>query len=288
MDPKKVYDEHLPTIRRIAASVARRGHLNPQESEDFVQEVCVRIYEDDCGIIRKFKGESSFSTYLTTVITRLLHQRRVEEWGKWRPSAEAKRIGDKAILLERLLFRDGYSFHEAVYILTTPAGSQFTIPELEAIYIRLPHRNPRPMEISSDVLPDAVAVESDAHDRVERGDREQAMRRAARTIDDILKTLPSQDRLMLLLRFWYVRKVPEIARVLHMDQKKIYKRLDQLYVELRRGLERAGVSQSDVAGLLVHGDQELRLELVTTAEIASMRLSNESGEGARGGQGGLG
>jgi RNA polymerase sigma factor for flagellar operon FliA len=290
MDPKKVYNDELPTIRRIAASVARKGHLDPQESEDFVQEVCVRLYEKDCAIIAKFKGDSSFSTYLTTVIRRLLSERRVMAWGKWRPSAEAKRIGDKAITLERLLYRDGYTFAEAVGVLTTPAGAQYTLSELESIYIRLPHRNPRPVEIANDVVPDAVAVDADAFDRIERTDRERTVRKAARTIDEIIETLRPLDRLMLQLRFWDALKAPEIARVLHIDQKKIYKRLDQLLDALRLGLERAGVSRSDAAALLVHGDQELKLELITTAEIAPSSPSKQEGreEGARGGEGKLG
>ncbi|HEX2062304.1 MAG TPA: sigma-70 family RNA polymerase sigma factor [Thermoanaerobaculia bacterium] len=289
MDPKQVYDDNLPTIRRIAAFVARRSHLNPQESEDFVQDVCLRLLENDYAIIRKFEGNSTLSTYLMTVIMRLLHQKRVEDWGKFRPSAEARRIGDKAITLERLLFRDGYTFGEAVRILTTPAGTQYSVSELESIYVRLPHRNPRPVEVSDDVVPDAVAVESDAHVRAESRDRERTARRVARTVDGIIETLPLRDRAILQLRFWLAMTAPEIARALHLDQKKIYKRLDQLLLELRRALERAGVNWSDVAALLVHADQEIRLEL-TTAEIASIRPSNDQrgGDGARGGQGRLG
>jgi RNA polymerase sigma factor (sigma-70 family) len=258
MDPKKVYNEHLPTIRGIAASVARRGRLNPQESEDFVQDVCVRLFEDDYRILRKFKGESRITTYLTTVIGRLLSQRRVEEWGKWRPSAEAKRIGEKAIVLEKLLSRDGYTFEEAVRILTTPAGSQYTRAELETIYARLPHRTPRPMEIASDVLPDAVAPEADAAERVERSEREQIAERVAKALDEILEELRPQDKLILKLRFWHEQKVPDIALVLHMDDKKIYKRIEQLKVVLRHGLERAGISKADVDRLLDAGDQEIK------------------------------
>lgn len=258
MDPKKVYNEHLPTIRGIAASVARRGRLNPQESEDFVQDVCVRLYEDDCEIIRKFKGESRITTYLTTVIGRLLSQRRVEEWGKWRPSAEAKRLGEKAITLEKYLYRDNWSFDEAVKILTTPTGSQYTREELEAIYERLPHRNPRPMEIATDVVPDAVASDSDAAERVERSEREQIRRRVELALDEVLVTLGPQDQLLLQLRFWLERKVPEIARILHMDEKKIYKRIEQLKVVLRHAMERAGVSKEDVDRLLAAGDQEIQ------------------------------
>src|SRR5687768_14189132 len=158
MNPEDTYLQHLRTIERIAAFVARRHHLEASESEEFVQEVRVRLLDDDYSIIRKFEGRSTFSTYLTTVIGRLFAQWRVEQWGKWRPSAEAKRLGDKAVTLERLLSRDGYTLSEAVRVLTT-GDMPYTISELEAIYMRLPSRTPRPIVVAEDNVPDVMAVD---------------------------------------------------------------------------------------------------------------------------------
>lgn len=285
MDAQQVYNENLGTIRRIAAFEARRNQLHPEEAEDFVQEVCKRLLEDDYAIIRKFEGRSQFSTYLTTVIGHLFHEVRVKLWGKWRPSAEAKRIGDKAITLERMITRDGYTFSEAVNVLTTPAGSQYTIAELESIYTRLPPRNPRPVIISDDVVPDALAVNSEADARVEMGERERAARQTAIAIDEALAAMDDEDRLLLQLRFWDGRKVPDIAQLLHNDQKKLYKRLDRLFLLLRRALETAGVTRSDIDTLLVSGDQEITLDLVSATEIPPSGPSNKrGGGGSRGGE----
>jgi len=258
MTAEQTYLEQLQTIKRIAASVARRNHLNPDEAGEFTQEVCVRLLDDEYGIIRKFESRSSFSTYLTTVIMRLYQQWRTEQWGKWRPSAEARRLGDKAITLERLLTRDGYTFAEAVNVLTTPSSSNYTLAELEAIYIRLPLRNPRTMFVSDDAVPDMIAVDADAEDRVEMHDRERAARKIATAVDRLLESMDAEDQLILQLRFWKALKVPEIARWLHMEQKKIYKRLDRLFLMMRRALEEAGVEKSDIATLLCSGDQEIR------------------------------
>ena len=202
MNPEMTYLQHLESIERIAAFVARRGHLNPDETGEFVQIVRVRLFEDDYGVIRKFEGRSSFSTYLTTVILRLFHQWRVEMWGKWRPSAEAKRLGDKAITLERLLTRDGFTFAEAVKVLTTRSGDEFTVPELEAIYVRLPLRTPRPMLVSDEVSAELAATDGDADDRVELRDRERAARCCAAALDAALARFDAEDRLILQLRFW--------------------------------------------------------------------------------------
>ena len=287
MNPESIYLEHLGSIERIAAFVARKAHLNADDSAEFVQIVRVRLFEDDYAIIRKFEGRSSFTTYLTTVIVRLFHQWRVEQWGKWRPSAEARRLGDTAITLERLLTRDGFTFAEAVNILTTRAGAAASVSELEAIYVRLPTRSPRPVVVSDEVSPDAVAVASDADDRVESRDRERMARRTAQTIDTILGKFDPEDRLILQLRFWNAYKVPEIARALHLEQKKIYKRLDKLFAIMRRALESAGVGRADVDTLLGRGDQEIRLNLLSVQGNGSRRPSNTKGEDVRGGEGRL-
>lgn len=249
MNPEETYLQHLRTIERIAAFVARRHHLNASEAEEFVQEVRVRLFYDDYAIIRKFEGRSSFSTYLTTVIARLFQQWRVEQWGKWRPSAEAKRLGDKAMTLEKLLSRDGYTLSEAVRELTTPESSCYTVAEIEAIYLRLPVRNRRPVVVSEEKVPDVMAVEADAYERIEAGDRARVRRRAFQIMDDVIQGMDPEDRLILEMRYWHDRRVPDIARTLHLDPKKLYKRLDRLVLRLRRELEKAGISKADVTSL---------------------------------------
>ena len=289
MTAEELYLENLRSIERIAGFVARRNHLGPDEAAEFVQEVRVRLLDEDYAVIRKFEGRSSFSTYLTTVITRLFHQYRVEQWGKWRPSAEAKRLGDKAITLERLVTRDGYTFDEAVKVLTTPVGSAYTLAELEAIYIRLPHRGARPIMVSGDVSPDLARVDADADERVEMADRERSARTAARAIDGLMRSMDAEDRLILQMRFWDALKVPDIARRLHLDQKKVYKRLDRLFGVMRSVLESAGVGRGEVGSLLSQGDQDIRFDFLgKPAEIHPFRPSQQAGgDNVRDGEGGL-
>jgi RNA polymerase sigma factor (sigma-70 family) len=276
MNPKEKYLESLRMIERIAACVARRHHLDTNETEEFVQEVRVRLLDNDYAIIRKFEERSSFSTFLTTVIVRLYSQWRVEQWGKWRPSAEARRLGDKAITLERLLTRDGYSLGEAVRKLTT-GDSAFTIAELEAIYLRLPPRNPRTVVVPDDAVPDVVSPEPDAYERIEAGDRARTVRHACTKMDEVMKGMDAEDRVILQMRFWDARRVPDIAGALHLDQKKVYKRLDRLFLVLRRELESAGVSAKDVAGLLIDGDEDINLDLLPPPEIPPSGPSDKRG-----------
>jgi RNA polymerase sigma factor (sigma-70 family) len=285
MNHEQLYLDNLRTIERIAGFVVRRHQVSGDEVQEFVQEVCVRLLDDDYAVIRKFEGRSSFSTFLTTVITRLYQQWRVEQWGKWRPSAEARRLGDTAITLERLLTRDGYTLHEAVATLTTRSDSSITAEQLEAIYVRLPARAPRPTLVSDEGMPESAAVHEADSDRLEQAESERSARVAARAMDDLLETFDAQDRLLLQLRFWDARKVPEIARTMQVEQKKVYKRLEKLFLTLRRGLERAGVTKSDVARLLTRGEHEISLGVLSNRGIPTSGHSHNSGGPARSGGG---
>ncbi len=283
MSAEDIYLQNLRTIERIAAFVARRHHLNASEAEEFIQEVRVRLLDDDYAIIRKFQGRSSISTYLTTVIGHLFSQWRVEQWGKWRPSAKAKCIGEKAVTLERLLSREGFTLQEAVGVLTTPGGSSYTIGELEAIYLRLPARTPRPVFVSEETVPDVITVEADAYARMEAGDRARVARQVSQKLDESIEAKTGEDRLILQMRFWHGRRVPDIAQALHLDQKKLYKRFDHLLLELRRELESAGFTHKDVAGLFNSGDEEVHLNLLPPGEIPPPGPSNNrGGDKARG------
>lgn len=244
------YLQHLASIERIAAFTAHRGHLTADETMEFIQVVRVRLFENNYTIIRKFEGRSSFSTYLTTVIRRLFSQWRVEQWGKWRPSAKAKALGEKAIALERLLDHDGFSFAEAVTALSQRHPQSNSVEELEAIYVRLPLRKPRPVLLSNENVLAELASESSAEERVRDGEREIAMRSALACLDRAIGDFSPEDRLILQLRFWDQRKVPDIARIMSLEPKKVYKRLERSFKVLRQALEDAGIDRAAIGELL--------------------------------------
>jgi RNA polymerase sigma factor (sigma-70 family) len=259
-NPETTYLQHLESIERIAAHIARRNHLTADEAEEFVQFVRVKLFENDYKIIRKFEGRSSFSTYVTTVFLRLFQQWRVELWEKWRPSAEARALGEKAIALERMLSLDGFTFSEAVTVLTQRHPQSFSVEELEAIYIRLPLRKPRPMLLSDEHVLAELPSEDSAEERVHAGEREIALRSAAAGLDRAIGDFSPEDRLILQLRFWNGRKVPEIARIMGLEPRKIYTRLEGLFKTLRRALEDAGIDHAAVGELMDGPALDLSLE----------------------------
>jgi len=276
MNPEERFLANVPTIERIASFYCRRMHMSDADTEDFVGYVKVELIDGDYSIIRKFEERSTFTTYLTTVIHRLLYQHRTKEWGKWRPSAEAKRMGDVAITLERLTTRDGYSLAEAMELMTTGNAPAPSRRELEAIALRLPPRSPRPVLVTDETVPDLVVATDDPSDGPPSREREQLARRAASVLDQILNSFDPEDRLILKMRFWGAQKVAEIAGTLHIDAKKTYKRIDKLLSKLRSALERAGINRTEIDDLLTHGDRPV--EIAPAEGIPPTRPSKPTGD----------
>src|SRR5438132_13336625 len=215
IDAEEVFLTNLCLIDKAIGYVCHRNHVNRDEEEEFGSYVKLKLIESNYAIIRKFEGRSAFSTYMTTVIQRLFFQYRVQMWGKWRPSAQARRLGDKGITLERLLTRDGYTFGEVVEVLTTGAEPAFTRVELERMYIRLPSRMPRPVLVSDAGLPDVAAPDSDTSDGVLSGERAATARATATAIDQAIESMDAEDQIILRMRFVHACRVPEIAMALH-------------------------------------------------------------------------
>jgi RNA polymerase sigma factor for flagellar operon FliA len=278
MDVEELFLRHLGTIERIVAYIGRSNHLDCLETEEFGAQVKLELIEGNYAIIRKFEGRSCFATYLTTVIQRMFYQYRVRLWGKWRPSAEARRLGDKAIALERLMFRDGMTFHEAVETMTTGCFATATVAELESINSRLPARQPRPVLVSGDLMPENAANEEDTESRALDHERARLARAVAAVLDRCMADADAEDQIILRMRFWNARRVPEIARALQLDQRKVYKRIERLLGRMRNALASGGVSRAEIDEILARNDQEIRMD---SGENLAAGPSHRTSEGIR-------
>ena len=148
--PAQPSSSDLVLLGEVVRSVVRRGRLPPADAEDFSQGVQLRFLESGYEAFARFDGRSSLRTYLTTVVWRLLLDWRTAAYGKWRPSAAARRLGPQAVRLDRLLNRDGLTVDEAIQVASrAPEAS----PEhaLRLIADRLPRRR-RHVVVPDDVL----------------------------------------------------------------------------------------------------------------------------------------
>jgi RNA polymerase sigma factor (sigma-70 family) len=253
MSREQLFLEHLPLVERVAAWVCARRGLRGADAEDFASTVKTRLIENDFEILARFEGRSSLKTYLAVVVNRLYLDFQVRRFGKWRPSAEARRLGPVALRLERLVHRDGLSFDEACGVLNCDPQVRETRDELLALSLRLPPRAGRDRSIA------APEPTTPGTSTVERDDRQALADRTFATIRRTLGGLPARDRLFLRLHVESGLTVAQAARTLGEDQKRLYRRKEALLELLRSDLEATGIRAQDAQELLSALDWEAAL-----------------------------
>ena len=255
MNYEQLFLSQMEVIDRVIRFVVRRRRLTTEEAEEFQSIVRLKLIENDYEILRRFQHRSSLQTYLTVVIQRLFLDYRISLWGKWRPSAEARRSGPDAVRLEMLLVRDGLTFDEACEVLMTSRDVAVDRSELEAIAAKLPARTTRRF-VGEEALEGLPASDGGEVERAAlRGERQDLAARLRAALDRAMAALDCQDRLVLQMRFEQGLTVAQIAGTMRLDQKKLYRRIDRLLRDLRRALEADGFEAGAVSSLL--GEIEL-------------------------------
>ena len=246
--PRELFESEWPAIERVLRWVAQRNALNAEEAGDFFSHATLKLMEGDCAILRKFRGRSRLSTYLVTVVERLFLDYRISRWGKWRPSAVAKRAGRIGIRLDRLISCEGFSISEAVEILRRNEGATESAEQLDELARSLPLR-PSRRPLTENALSDGEAAEAADVESVE-GERRRAMRRVCVKLSAVLRTLPPEDRLILRLRFEEDLAVTDIARTLGLEPKPLYRRILRRLGEVKAELLASGLGADEIVSAL--------------------------------------
>lgn len=249
MSPEELFAANLPLVDRVTAGVCRRAGLRDSDAEDFASTVKIALMENDYAIIRAWEQRSSLGAYLAIVVQRLLSRERTRMWGRWHASAEAERLGAAAVLLEKLLLRDGRPLEEAIPIVRAiePSLDRNAVEELAS---RLPAREARPRLVSLPAADDAFAASGQADERAREADARKLAERAARVVRQTLATLPLEDRMLIRFHFGAGVSIAETARMLAVPQRPLYRRMEALLRQLREALEREGVGAAAVEDIV--------------------------------------
>jgi len=256
MDPHKSLLDARDAIKRAVAFVCRKHGLHGADAEDFASIVNLKLLEDDCAILRQFRGESNLNTYLNIVVHRIFIDQCVHEHGKWRPSADAKRLGPVAAELERRMQWDGEASEDAVR-QTAAAHPDVPVDEIEKIAAAVPQKAKRRSVVPLDETVELFLTAREESDvLITTRARKKLRAQAERLVRKRLSMLEPQDRLILQFQFESDMHLSDIARQLQVEQKPLYRRREQLFRELRSELEKEGIGAEDVSDLLEHPDDE--------------------------------
>lgn len=248
---ERLYVAELDRIERILGFVCRRNGLTGEDAEEFRAEAHLRLIDQDYRVIRAFDGRSKLGTYLTTVLLRAQQDFRTRRWGRWRPSAPARRAGEVGVLLETLVVRDGLGFDEAVRTLAESHGVTTPRDELYEMLGTFPLRRGRASRrrVALESVGEPTSGDSPEQNVLD-GEAGVAEGKLADALGEAVQSLPSEDRLILRLVFLDGHKISEVGRLLRLEAKPLYRRLRRLQTRLRDLLEARGVSREDFLQLL--------------------------------------
>jgi len=223
---------HYALVLRLVRGIAQQRRLSRDEADELRSLVHLKLVENDFAVLRKFEGRSSLSTYLTKVFVRVWLDQQIAAWGKWRPSAQARRHGPTALRLERLLHRDGLPFEEACTVLLSAGRTAETRATLERLRDSLPRRM-RVRVYGQEVLEALPASAIMAVCPPRDSDGEEAQQVLRTRLAQAVVSLPSRDRQLLRLRYEDGWTIARVASELRLDQKRAYREFARVHRTLR-------------------------------------------------------
>ena len=254
MTDETLFLSNLAVINDVVGHVCRRHRLSPGEAEEFAAEFRLHLIERQYEPLKKFQGRCSFRTYLTVLVQHFFYDYRNKLWGKWRPSAEARRLGPVGILLERLVTRDGWTVEQAIEILATNHGVNVD-DTLAPLVLSIAKRQPARQIVSDRDAEEIHSLAAPPDASVSGSGQDLLARRAAALLDCARQELPPEERLILKMQFDDGVAVADIARALQLNQKRLYRTIQRILKKLRERLEADGMSKEEIRALFADGAQ---------------------------------
>jgi RNA polymerase sigma factor (sigma-70 family) len=267
-DPAALFLRHLEFIHAQARRAARRRGFDPAETEDFEGEIHLKLIANDYDVVRRFRERSLFTTYLVSVIEHALLDFMDKRWGKWRPSSLARRRGETACLVDRLVRCLGFSVDEVVARLQS-LGTRMDRGAVADLVAMLPVRVQR-SPAGEDRLDSVPSPHAGPDSGLEQTERQRVAGILEAQLGLAISRLPTDDRALLRLAFVDRLSIPAIATRWNAKPRALYTRLQHCKAAIRRDLEAAGLEAATVREFLSDSKTGLR-------EVASMR--REPGDG---------
>ena len=239
----------LPVIDDVTAQVCRRHRLAAAEADDFRSDVRLHFIERNYEVLRKFEGRCALATYINVVVQRLFLDFRNRMWGRWRPSTDARRLGPTAILIERLVTRDGWTLDQALEMVKV--NHQIEIDETTRTFCNtFAARAPGRRMVSEDDAAEIASSGPSADANVVMAERDFAVKRVQAALERARQGLPAMDRLILKMRFEDRAAVSDIARALHLEQRPLYRTIERLLKTVGEAMRADGISAADIDALV--------------------------------------
>jgi RNA polymerase sigma factor (sigma-70 family) len=253
--------EHLRhEVTAAASRVARAYRLSASDADDLRSDLWLKVLENK-RTLRTLRARARPSSYLVAIARNLLLDQRNKSWGKWRPSAAARRAGGYGIALDRLVTRDGLSVDVAQAMLRC-AGKAPGDCSVSTMTLEFPSRLKR-VFVGVEAV-DAVSIAHNRRDISWDHERRRVERLVQQALTEVLAGLPHFDRQLLKWRFVDDLTIAAMAPRVRMTAGALYRHFSRLLRDIRMSLEQVGVDLPTVRSLLVDTCRSLSCELLAT------------------------
>lgn len=242
------WDLFIDRYRRLIFAAIRRYTTDPDDVMDVFVRVCEELRENDCGRLRRYAAQSDaarkFSTWLYAVIHNITIDWVRQRDGRPRLSAVASTLAPLQQRLFDYVFIQQRSHVEAYELLKSRDGVVLTfsefLKELRDTY-RVAGSSKRGRLVlelaATPPEPPTQAFEADPAMLVERH----------AVLSDAMQTLSDEDRVAVQLYVMEGIPADQVAQALGLpDAKAVYNRVYRALANLRKRLERIGISAGDL------------------------------------------
>lgn len=246
-DAQAAWDLFVERYRRLIFAAIRHYTADHDEVMDVFAQVCEALRADDLARLRGWLAQPShtarFSTWLVAVVRNLTVDWFRHRDGRARLSTVAAGLPPLQRRIFEHVFVRGQSHIETYELIRSADHADLTfnayLEALRATYRTVAARRKRGLmsELGGPAPEEPVAVGLDPAVRAEQ----------AVALADALNTLAPEDRLVVQL--FVIEDLPaeQVARVVGLpNAKAVYNRAYRALADLRRCLERAGISGADL------------------------------------------
>lgn len=246
-------------LRLRQGDFASEGEALNLENEalELSNQVLDILRRDDYRVLREFKGQSRFTTYLTAIISRRAVDMIRKKRGRGREKERAKEWGDTGLLVYQRVIKENIPPQQVYNELKAANRFNGTLEELETMVTRIRGSNPA-MPANGTVVRNGIVLDDDRYIVPDTGgnprqilEESQRRRQMQEVLSKIVSQLNGEERILLRMRFptREGRKpvpVEQVAQVLGIAPKAVYKRVARLIKKCKQQLEQQGVDIHDI------------------------------------------
>jgi RNA polymerase sigma factor (sigma-70 family) len=268
---QKIISDHFQLIERQCFNAVKRqlkshGALNnplniENETLELSNQVLDTLQHDDYRVLRQFKGDAKLSTYITTIIARQAVDLVRKKLGRSREKERAQKFGKIGMIIYEKVILQGRPLDEIYPELKSTESISQSMEELETIAEKIKGKKSSLTFLNGDspvvkngatvnedgdyIIPDK---KNDPEDLLIEQQREQKL---GEVVKDIIAQLNGEERIILRMRFpaddeEKPGKVEQIATVLGISEKAVYKRIARILKKCKNLLDQKGVAVNDL------------------------------------------